>query len=274
MSKPTEAHIDVLSFGAGVQSSALLFAYLNGLLKPMPSLAVFADTQAEPRYVYDWLTKLRGVAGDKIPIVIRSRGNIVEDLLQTEKRSAAIPFFIKNDDGTQGMGRRQCTREYKVEIITKTVREYLGYQPRQRVKHQVNMVIGISTDEAERMRDNRTPWIKNKYPLIEDLGWDRQDCIEYVREQKLGSPPKSACFICPYRNNDSWKNLKRQEPEAFQRAVEFEADMQAKDRSKPGEYRGTPYLHRSCQPLGTINFDELSPDSPLFANDCEGMCGV
>ena len=252
----------------------MLLAYLEGILKPMPDFAVFADTQAEPRYVYDWLEKLKEKAGDKIDIVTLSAGNIVEDMLQTERRFASIPFFVKNDDGSQGIGRRQCTREYKVDVVRKAVRSRLGYGFRERCKHEVDMLIGISTDEAQRMKDNRTSWMTNRYPLIETLDWNRHDCIEYVRTQGLGDPPKSACYICPYRNNESWKRLKREEPEAFAKAVSFERNMQAKDKTKAGEYRGTPYLHRSTIPLDEVDFETLAPTPTLFGEDCEGMCGV
>ena len=124
------------------------------------------------------------------------------------------------------------------------------------------------------MRDNRVKCITNKYPLIEELNWSRSDCIQYVQEQGIGDPPKSSCYICPYRSNISWKNLKQQEPGAFAKAIAFEKAMQEKDREKPGEFKGTPFIHRSLIPLGEIDFNELEPNIPLFGNDCEGMCGV
>ena len=44
-----------LSLGAGVQSSTLALMYATGELSPMPEAAIFADTQAEPASVYEWL---------------------------------------------------------------------------------------------------------------------------------------------------------------------------------------------------------------------------
>ena len=278
MSKyPLDKPVRVLSLGAGVQSSALLFAYLNGDLGPMPDFAVFADTQAEPDEVYKWLKVIRWASAEKLPVIVASAGNIIEDSKRTDKRFASIPFFIKNPDGSQGMGRRQCTNEYKIVVVQKAVRTELGYLPRKRMKHQVEMIIGISIDEAQRMRDSRTKWITNKYPLIDELGWDRGDCKTYVRQQSLGDAPKSACYICPYRSNESWKHLKKKDPESFAKAVAYEKYIQkTKDDDKvSGRWtEGTPYLHRSMIPLDEVDFDVLAPDSPLFGNDCEGMCGV
>ena len=48
------ADLNVLSLGAGVQSSTLAFMYEYGEIGPMPDFAVFADTMAEPKEVYDW----------------------------------------------------------------------------------------------------------------------------------------------------------------------------------------------------------------------------
>ena len=44
----------VLSLGAGVQSSTLALMIHKGEI-PMVDCAIFADTQAEPPKVYDWL---------------------------------------------------------------------------------------------------------------------------------------------------------------------------------------------------------------------------
>ena len=37
-----------------------------------------------------------------------------------------MPYFVRNPDGTDGMGRRQCTSEYKLAPINRKVRELLG----------------------------------------------------------------------------------------------------------------------------------------------------
>ena len=47
--------INVLSLGAGVQSSTMALMAAMGEITPMPDCAIFADTQAEPKSVYDYL---------------------------------------------------------------------------------------------------------------------------------------------------------------------------------------------------------------------------
>jgi len=46
---------NVISLGAGVQSSTIALMAAHGEIAPMPDAAIFADTQAEPVSVYRWL---------------------------------------------------------------------------------------------------------------------------------------------------------------------------------------------------------------------------
>ena len=54
MKNPTDP-MHILSLGAGVQSSTLALMAAKGEVGPMPMAAIFSDTQAEPKEVYDWL---------------------------------------------------------------------------------------------------------------------------------------------------------------------------------------------------------------------------
>lgn len=138
--------------------------------------------------------------------------------------------------------------------------------------------IGISTDEATRMKPSRVPWIRNRWPLIE-VGMSRADCISWMTSRGYPEPPRSACVFCPYHNDKEWLRLKRDEPHEFQRAVKFERDYQAV-AEKDEVIRGTPFLHDSCQPLDSIDFEarQKSPDAQLdlFQNQCDAMamCGL
>ena len=67
---------NIISLGAGVQSSTMALMAAQGEIKPMPDAAIFVDTQWEPAYVYKWLDWLetqlpfpvhRPTAGDLRP---------------------------------------------------------------------------------------------------------------------------------------------------------------------------------------------------------------
>ena len=269
---PRDERVRVLSLGAGVQSSTLAFLYQNGVLKPAPHFAIFADTQTEPKAVYDYLELLKKKI-TKFPIYTVTEGCLHEDVLSGGK-FVTPPFFIKHPDGKRGMGRRQCTGDYKIKVIQKGVREILGYRKGTWFRHKVDMIIGISVDEIQRVKESITKWITNTYPLIDKMDWKRSDCKKYFSEQALPTPPRSACWMCPYRNDDEWIHLKENHPSEFKMAVEFDKKI----RSLP-KFHNENYLHISLKPLGEVEFKPKKTDDQLglmsyMQNECEGMCGV
>lgn len=264
-----------LSLGAGVQSSALLVLACTTELVPTPNAAVFADTGDEPPWVYEYLKVLSEFAAQYgVQVHIGSAGKLSQWVVERQKngqRFVNVPLFTANEDGSKGMLRRQCTREFKIAPIEKKVRELMGYQPRQRIKKSARALIGISLDEAQRMKPSRTRWVTNTYPLV-DLGISRSDCEQIVINAGLPKPQKSACVFCPYHSDRYWQWMKDEHPAVFQDAVKFDEsirDMSMRGRNAPA------YVHRSCVPLDQAVFNSDDPNQvDMFGNECEGMCGV
>ena len=116
----------VLSLGAGVQSSTLALMAAKGEVTPMPDVAVFADTGYEPKAVYAWLDWLEKQL--PIPVAKVTRGNLRDDQIKTrvreKNRAAALPYFTLDKETNQiGMLQRQCTAEYKIQPVTKYIRQ-------------------------------------------------------------------------------------------------------------------------------------------------------
>ena len=272
-----DEHFDCtyLSLGAGVQSSALLVLACTDDRIPTPDFCVFADTGDEPQYVYDYLKVLIEFAAQyDVEVITAQKGRLsdwVRNRKTSGKRFASIPFFTKNQDGSYGMLRRQCTREFKIEPITKAVRKKLGYKHRQRVRERVRCLIGISLDESTRMKESRIKWIYNAFPLV-DLGLQREHCFSIMEKVGLPEPKKSSCVYCPYHSDRYWDWMKRTEPKEFAKAVDFDEmirDMTMKGIEQPG------FLHQSCVPLSQVEFKADDPNQvDMFNNECEGMCGV
>jgi hypothetical protein len=270
-----------LSLGVGWQSTAMLVCSALGLENvPRADFAVFADTGDEPQWVYDALRVLERFGDEHgIPVHTTSKGKLSEWVIDRQKqgkRFVSVPLYTAAPDGgREGMLRRQCTREFKVEPIERFVRTHLGYKPRQRIKERVRSLIGISIDEAIRMKPSRTRWISNRYPLV-DAEITRARCKEIVLEAGLPEPKKSSCVYCPYHSDAFWKELKEEHPEEFQKAVDFDhaiRNMTMRGTTQPG------YVHRSCVPLDEAEFktgDDAQEDAfgGDFAGECEGMCGV
>ena len=263
-----------LSLGAGVQSSALLVLACQGKV-PKPDACLFADTGDEPQYVYDYLKVLTAYAEPYgIEVVTAQKGVLSESVIARQKdgkRFVSVPLFTQQADGSKGMLRRQCTNEYKITPILKKVRELLGYKPRQRMKHKVRAMLGITIDEAQRMKPAWHKWVTNTWPLV-DLGLHRDDCYGIVEEAGLPEPQRSACVYCPYHSDTYWQWMKDKHPEEFTKAVEFDESirgMTQKGMDLPA------FVHGSCVPLSEAVFDTGNPNQvDMFNNECEGMCGV
>lgn len=264
-----EPLLRVLSLGAGVQSSTLYLMACNMEFNPSPDVAIFADTQWEPAAVYrhlEWLEAMRF----QIPIHRVTAGNLREDTLSHDGRHASMPLHILNQRGEGGMLHRQCTREYKIEPIQRKIREMLGLRPRQRVRGYIESWQGISVEEAHRMRDNREPWIRNRYPLVE-RNMSRVGCVWWLKQHSYPIPSKSACIGCPYHDNSYWQEMKINRPEEWRDAILFDELVRAQRRKRESE----AYLHRSLVPLRLVNLEtKTSAQLDLWAAECEGMCGV
>ena len=56
---------NIISLGAGVQSSVMALMAAKGEITPMPDCAIFADTGWEPKRVYEWLDWLEDERPDQ-----------------------------------------------------------------------------------------------------------------------------------------------------------------------------------------------------------------
>lgn len=303
--------LPLLSLGAGVQSSTLALMAAAGLVTPMPAAAIFADTQAEPASVYQWLDWLEAQLPFPVYRVTAGSLEAAELTVRTSRKSGKVyrhSLIPAYGEGKGGIFPRKCTRDYKVYPITRKARELVGrealtawrtthrtdlsvinHATRQRRDERVHPAeawarvhadapvsqwIGISIDEAIRVKDSREPWAVNRYPLIEQR-ISRADCLAWMAAQGYPTPPRSACVFCPYHNDQEWIRLRDQEPEAFARAVDFE--RRVRDAAQHDQVtRYLPFLHESRQPLDQVVFDAQRTRKPrnLFENECEGRCGV
>ncbi len=275
--------IHLISLGAGVQSSTMALMAACGELTPMPTAAIFADTQAEPQEVYDWLDWLESQL--PFPVYRVTKGNIAVDSLRYNRSRVTglthsavnIPLWTKTGDDIGQIGLRNCTREYKIKPIMRKSREIAGIRRGQKTVGVIQW-IGISLDEITRMRNSREPWVENRYALVE-AGMTRHDCERWMRARGL-KPPRSACWLCPYLTNKERRNQRDNQPAAFGNAVAYERDAQAAKVASEtvAKVASIPYLHRSCIPLNMVDLStpEERGQEVLFGfdNECEGMCGV
>ena len=251
----------------GVQSTAMYLMSSMGKME-RADVAIFADPGAEHKDTYNllewllaWVEKNNG-----IPIIINKENNLLRDLMKKQNmyggRWSAIPAFGESG----GMMRRQCTADYKIKPVIKSIRSLHNLKPYKRMK-PTELWLGISIDEASRMKDSRHFNIKHKFPLIEKY-FSRSDCINYFKNNKFPIPGKSSCVFCPYHSDSFWKEIKEENGTAWKTSIKV--DETIRDSSQRG-LDDNLYLHRTLLPLEEVQFaDQVD----LFEDECEGYCGI
>lgn len=276
----------VLNLGAGVQSTVLFLQMLDGDL-PRADVAIFADTGDEPEAVYRHLDYLDGLGG--VDIVRCSAGNLGDNLIKgvnaTGQRFISIPSYLSRGDGKNtGMGRRQCTTEFKINPIEQKIREILGVPKGKQLPREtvITQILGLSFDEPKRVDRVKARYLGRRnwrceFPLFDDE-MTRTDCVHWLEKRLPGYVvPRSACVFCPYKSDQEWLRLKTDDPGGWQRAVEIDRAIRAPSSTGTKDVDHRQYLHRSCKPLELVELT-VSPPHLKAASwsqmDCEGMCGV
>ncbi len=83
-----------------------------------------------------------------------------------------------------------------------------------------------------------------------EVGWDIGDCLRYLQQHGWTDVPKSSCFMCPYTSNARWRKIRRENPELWQRAVDYDRAI----RTGSG-LRAQRFLHEQRVPLDEANID-------------------
>tara|TARA_Y100000310_G_scaffold203209_1_gene203463 strand:+ start:523 stop:1323 length:801 start_codon:yes stop_codon:yes gene_type:complete len=261
--------ITVLSLGAGVQSTALALMAAKGEVVPMPDAAIFADTH-EPREVYEhleWLEKFL-----PFPVYRVALGDIYKDVLHSAKTGERVsnpPFYTLSEKGEKGILMRKCTADYKVKPIVRKVRELLGFGKGERVKDaHAEQWIGISLDEVTRMKEAPEKYITHRWPLIEKR-MSRHDCLRWIADNEFPAPARSACTFCPYHNNDYWRYLKKNYPDEFEEACQFDESV----RNGISGTTDTLFVHPDLLPLREVDLrTDVDRGQMTFLDECDGVC--
>ena len=230
----------ILSFGAGVQTTALTILAVKGQVTV--DRVIFADTGAEKPETYWYMETYTKplLSKAKIPFCeVRSSMPPLYEYLW-EKRNIPV------------MRKPYCRIRWKAEPI-------------KLVAGDAHQLIGFSAEEVRRAEN---PGHKGKrFPLIE-MGLTASDCIDIILEHGWPIPLKSSCFICPFQSGAEWNWLKTRHPELFDRALALEARLYERKpgiRQSVGLWGGKPLW----------KFAEGMQESwPLFGYSCwDGYCG-
>ena len=214
--------MNIVSFGGGTNSAALLI----GLYKhKIPiDLITFADTGAEHPHTYQFIRQMdkwlseHGMPQITIVQNVDRYGNRLS--LETEcLRSHTLPSIA--------YGYKRCSQKHKIAPQEKFCNHYAPCREVWQRREKVNRYIGYDAGEAKRYERSRKhneadKKYNNRYPLIEEWGWNRDDCIREIKAARLPQPGKSSCFFCPSMKKQEILSLKENYPDLFDRAVALE----------------------------------------------------
>lgn len=301
--------IRIGNLGAGVQSTTCYLLESLGIIDPVEAW-IFADTGEEPQVVYrhlEWLESLGGTRIIRASLPVKLGDQLSRGMNATgRQRFMSIPAFTAKTDHVQRLGkiavdpgitRRQCTREYKIDVIEQCIRrEIVGLKKRERFPKdlRVQQIYGLSDDEPRRIRKVRENYRKHRwaspvFPLAE-MGWTRAKCVDWLRSRVPHETPRSACVFCPYRSPIEWERLKLEDPPGWARAVEIDNALRVEGNVANRGLDQRLYVHRHCIPLEMVDVagdaarERAKPKRvDMFGvmhavedcNECSaGMCGV
>lgn len=271
------ARLSVISYGGGVQSTALLVLAATGRLDVDAALMANVGDDSEHPATLEYVRNVaipwaaeRGVTVHMLDRMVKHRGTaeeVHETLWQrlTRPESRSLPIPVRMSNGAPGT--RSCTADFKIRVVGRWLKEHGAS-----AGNPATVNIGISVDEIQRANTRRVePHERIAYPLL-DLGMRRTDCARLIQEAGLPVPPKSSCFFCPFHRPSVWQTMRAEEPELFERSAQLE-DLLNERRTVLG--KDPVYLTRFNKPLRHV-VDEGIQLLPLVENgdeDCDsGWC--
>jgi len=200
--------VRVLLFGGGVQTTAMLLEY-----PARYDYVIFADVSAGTKFdeksdTYIYLDKYIKpyLKSKNIPLIIvqSTLGSLYDYCIEHN----IIP--LRN--------LRWCTDKWKRIPIQKWIKKNL--QPSK--EKPVYQDMGFSWDEYWRAgRIKQTDKMIFECPLV-DHKITRQDCKDIILKHFPELPPKSGCVYCPFAKKSDFKEIKRKEPEKWNKILELE----------------------------------------------------
>ena len=222
----------VISCGVGMDSIALLIEAERQKIRP--DLIVFADTGSEhPRtiaYISTLQSWLLSVGFPALSVVrwIRRDGTHTPLHEVCEARSE-MP--------SAAYGFAGCSDKWKRQPVDKYVKNYPDVIAALAAGEVVERWIGFNADEGHRLKGNdKQDAYRWRAPLVEwDIG--RAEVRQIIRCSGLPLPGKSSCWLCPHMKPGEVRDLRRDHPELYQRAISIEASAVAASAGR-GSIRG------------------------------------
>jgi 3'-phosphoadenosine 5'-phosphosulfate sulfotransferase (PAPS reductase)/FAD synthetase len=254
---------EIFSSGGGTQSAAIAALIVQGRL-PRPDVVVIADTGYERATTWQYLDAVIRPELAKIGLEVHrvTQEWATAGLISTSGKTVLMPLFTSQTDETAKLPG-YCSNEWKVRPVSRYLRNALGIESKDQKRW-----LGFSLDESRRalrmMGGDEYTAGKIRFPLIHDVPLRREQAIHVVQQMGWPTPPRSACYMCPNMSDDEWRGIS---PEELAKAAQLERQLQ--------EHDPHVWLHKSCQPIATVDFNKPDEQGKLFERACSsGVCFV
>jgi hypothetical protein len=250
MRKRAPRSLRVVSYGGGVQSTALLVLAAQRRIDFRVFLFANVGDDSEDPATLDYLNRYAkpyaARHGIELVELHRERRDGSTETLYgrlTRPGSRSLPIPVRMSNGAPGT--RSCTADFKIRVIGRWLRAHGASRTR-----PATVGIGISLDEIERINARRAaPYETPVYPLLyQEPPLRRVDCQQIIAAAGLPVPGKSACWFCPLRRPDTFAEMRRDRPDLFDRACALE-DTLNRRRAELG--KDPVWLTRFNQPIRT-----------------------
>ena len=169
-------------------------------------------------------------------------------------------------------GWKKCSYNYKAAPSMWWTERQAWAQEEWAAERKIVKAIGYDFDEDSRAKDEFNDPVENRryqpwYPL-RDAQLDREDCVALIRSVGLPVPTKSSCPFCPNNTLEELEELRRDEPEAFERALVM-SRRAAPDLTleSAGLMRCNPHGKRQLHVWHEGGYDGLTPVASQEMNE-------
>lgn len=263
-----------MAFGGGVNSVAVLVWLARAGLKPHAIL--MADPGSEHAHTVRYRDEIlpAWLAAQGFPAVTTTTRIREGEALQAEAEAKGTTSRIWRLETLEGeclrtqalpsvaYGWKKCSAKYKGDTSRWWAKRQPWLADAWASGQRAIKIIGYDASEQRRARPAfQDPWESVRfvpwYPLIE-AGLDRDDCETLIAEAGLPLPGKSACTFCPHNTMAEWEALRRDEPDAFARAVEMSrnAEPMITAPDAVGLMRAAPHGRRQLHVWADGGYDE------------------
>lgn len=218
--------MNVVSFGGGTNSTAMIIEMYK---RNIPiDLILFADTGAEMPNTYEYINVFNKWLTERNLPQITTVENVDKDgnRLSLEEHCLkynALPSIV--------YGFKKCSVAHKINPQDKYCNNNKICKDIWKQGQKIYKYVGYDAGEERRKTNAHAIDIQDKkynkvYALID---WEiyREDCEQIIIDEGLPLPGKSSCFFCPSMKKREIKELEKNYPELFKRAIALEEN--AKD---------------------------------------------